>query len=185
MERSITLGITGASGFIYGVKALELLKSAGYKTYLIISDSAKKTWRYECDTQDKYIQSLIYKEYNNSDIDAPIASGSFHTDGMLIAPCSVNTMACVANGICGNLITRAADVTLKERRKLALMVRESPLHLGHIKNMQAITEAGGIIFPPIPSFYAKPTTVEEIVTHTVARALDLFGIHINIPRWGD
>ncbi|MDR0453199.1 MAG: UbiX family flavin prenyltransferase [Deferribacteraceae bacterium] len=184
MGKRIVLGITGASGFIYGITALELLNRAGYEIHLVITEPAKKIQRCECGTPDSYIQSLSHKIYDINDIDAPIASGSFHTNGMLIAPCSANTMARVANGICDNLIARAADVTLKERRRLVLMVRESPVHLGHIKNMQAVTEAGGVICPPVPSFYARPTTIAEIVTQSVARALDLFDINTDIPRWG-
>ncbi len=183
MERRIAVGITGASGFIYGIKALELLNRACCEIHLVISDAALKTWHCECNATKEHVRSLVHRQYDAGDISAPIASGSFPMKGMLIAPCSVNTMARVANGICDNLIARAADVMLKERRKLVLMLRETPLHLGHIRNMLAVTEAGGIICPPIPSFYTKPASIDDIVTYSVARALDLFNINIDIPRW--
>lgn len=183
IKKRIVIGITGATGFVYGIKILELLKNTDYETHLIVSNAADKTWTLECDITKDKLFSLADKSYRVDDIEAPISSGSFRTEGMIVAPCSVNTLARIANGICDNLVTRAADVTLKERRKLVLMVRETPLHLGHIRSMASVTEMGGIICPPVPSFYHKPATIDDIVTHSAARVLDLFGIEIKIPRW--
>ncbi|MDR2884671.1 MAG: UbiX family flavin prenyltransferase [Deferribacteraceae bacterium] len=178
----IIVGITGASGFIYGRKVLELLHEAGVKTELVLSDSAKYTAALE--GEDPYSLKAD-KVYSINDFTAPIASGSYKNLGMIIAPCSMRTLACVATGNCDTLLLRAADVALKERRRLVLMTRESPLHAGHLKNMLAVTEMGGIIAPPVPAFYSKPESIDDIVRFSAARALDLFGIEIDIDRWGD
>jgi 4-hydroxy-3-polyprenylbenzoate decarboxylase len=179
----LVVGITGASGVIYGVRALELLRRAGVETHLVMTRSAALTLSYELDRSIEHVKALASVVHPVGDVGASVASGSFHTDGMLIAPCSVHSLAAIATGNCGNLLTRAADVTLKERRRLVLLVREAPLHLGHLRNMVAVTEMGAIVSPPVPAFYARPASVADIVEHTVGRALDLFGIDTGIDRW--
>jgi 4-hydroxy-3-polyprenylbenzoate decarboxylase len=179
----IIVGITGASGIIYGQKVLELLKETDIKADLVISNSGKYTGELE-DVNIDYICNLADKVYAIGDFAAPIASGSNKNLGMIIAPCSARTLSAVASGNSDSLLLRAADVTLKERRRLVLMLRETPLHAGHIKNMLAVTEMGGIIFPPAPAFYNKPQSLDDIIRFSAARALDLFGIDIKIPRWG-
>jgi 4-hydroxy-3-polyprenylbenzoate decarboxylase len=182
MNNKITVGITGASGFIYGRKVLQLLHEANVKADLVVSSSAKYTAALEGEDLDSLIADKIYEI---SDFTAPIASGSYKNLGMIIAPCSMRTLSCIATGNCDSLLLRAADVTLKERRRLVLMVRETPLHAGYLKNMLAVTEMGGVIFPPVPAFYNKPESIDEIVKFSAARALDLFGIDTVINRWGD
>jgi 4-hydroxy-3-polyprenylbenzoate decarboxylase len=180
----LIIGISGASGIIYGVRLLEVLKPLPVETHLVISNSAKIAQGYEIKLGTKELQSLADFNYSAADISAPIASGSFKTAGMIIAPCSMRSLAEIATGVTSSLLTRAADVVLKERRRLVLLVRESPLHAGHLKNMLAVTEMGGIIAPPVPAFYNHPQTLDDIINHTVGRALDLFEIDIGgVKRW--
>ena len=183
--RRIIIGISGASGFQYGVKALQLAHALdGVETHLVLSKGAEKTREYETNYSHEEVCALADVVHSIDDLGASIASGSFLTEGWLIAPCSMRTLACVAHAMADNLMTRAADVILKERRRLVLMVRETPLNLAHINNMQRVTEMGGVIMPPVPAFYNQPNTVDDIVTHSVGRALDLLGINIdNMPRW--
>lgn len=181
--RRLVIGITGASGVAYGVRALELLRRAGIETHLVMTRSAALTIAYELDRTIEQVKALASVVHPVGDVGASIASGSFRTDGMLVAPCSMRSLAAIATGNCDNLLTRAADVTLKERRRLVLLVRETPLHLGHLRNMVAVTEMGGIVAPPVPAFYAKPASIADIVEHTVGRALDLFGIDTGLKRW--
>ena len=183
--KRLVIAMTGASGAIYGVRLLEQLrKSGGVETHLMISDAAALNLHHELDIKRKDVEALADVVHSVRDIGACVASGSFHTDGMVIAPCSMKTLASVAHGMCDNLITRAADVMLKERRRLILMVRETPFNLAHLRNMTAVTEMGGIIFPPLPALYQRPQTVSEMVDHTVGRVLDLFSIEQTIaPEW--
>lgn len=179
----IVVGISGASGMIYGIRLLEMLQKAFIETHLIVSKSAQLTRTYETDLSLAQLKALadVYHPWNN--VGACIASGSFQTLGMIVAPCSMKTLGEITHGISANLIGRAADVTLKERRKLVLMPRESPLHLGHLQNMVSATQQGAIICPATPAFYTKPKTIEDIVDYSVARILDLFGIETGIKRW--
>ncbi|MCX8582459.1 MULTISPECIES: UbiX family flavin prenyltransferase [unclassified Gilliamella] len=185
--RRMIVGISGATGFAYGIKALELLKPMDIQTHLVISKAAKITGNYEhSKSQLAQLESLADMVYSVDNIGAAIASGSYKTMGMLVAPCSMRTLAAIAHGLSDNLLTRAADVVLKERRRLVLITREAPLHLGHIKNMEAVTLMGGIIFPPVPALYQHIESVDDIITHSVARALDLFDIDVpSLPRWGE
>jgi len=184
-SRRIIIAITGATGAVYGVRLLQHLQHlAGVETHLVISDAAVLTLHQETGLQRRDVEACAHVIHKVRDIGASIASGSFQSDGMVIAPCSMKTLASVAHGLSDNLIARAADVVLKERRRLVLMVRETPFNLAHLRNMTAVTEMGGIIFPPLPSFYHKPQSIEEMVDHTVARVIDLFGIeHALAPRW--
>ncbi|RZT05519.1 4-hydroxy-3-polyprenylbenzoate decarboxylase [Duganella sp. CF402] len=181
----IIIAITGATGAVYGVRLLQHLQHiGGVETHLMISDAAVLTLHQETGLQRREVESYAHVVHKVRDIGASIASGSFQSDGMIIAPCSMKTLASVAHGLSDNLIARAADVVLKERRRLVLMVRETPFNLAHLRNMTAVTEMGGIIFPPLPSFYHNPQTIAEMVDHTVARVIDLFGIeHALAPRW--
>jgi 4-hydroxy-3-polyprenylbenzoate decarboxylase len=183
--RRIVVAITGATGAVYGVQLLERLRALpGVETHLVISDAATLTLHQEVGLQRRDVEALAHVVHKNREIGASIASGSFQTDGMVIAPCSMKTLAAVAHGLSDNLIARAADVILKERRRLVLMVRETPFNLAHLRNMTAVTEMGGIVFPPLPSFYNKPDSIAEMVDHTVARVIDLLGIENGIaPRW--
>lgn len=182
----LVVGATGASGTIYALKALQLLKAADVETHLVVSKAAELTAKYELGETTDNLSKLATKRYSIGDIGAPIASGSFVTGGMLIAPCSVRTMSEIASGVTGSLLTRAADVMLKERRRLVLMVRETPFHLGHLRTMTQLTEMGAIIAPPLPAFYAEPQSIDELVEQSVARALDLFGISSEATRrWGE
>ena len=174
--RRLVVGISGASGIVYGIRVLELLRKAKIESHLVMTSSAALTLGYESSLKLGDVEKLADVVHSNTDMDANIASGSFKTLGMIIAPCSVKTMAAIATGYTDSLIARAADVALKQRRRLVLMVREAPLHLGHLRSMVAVTEAGAIVFPPVPAFYAKPKTLAEMVDHTVGRALDLFDI---------
>ncbi|WP_301098330.1 UbiX family flavin prenyltransferase [Otariodibacter sp.] len=183
-KQRIIVGISGASGFQYGFKTLQLLKEIPHiETHLVMSKGAELTRQYETDIQAEQLTALADVIHPIQNLGASIASGSFKTLGMIVAPCSMRTLASIAHGMSDNLLTRAADVVLKERRKLLLMVRETPLHLVHLENMQKVTQMGGIIFPPVPALYHQPKSVDEIVTHSVSRALDMFGIDIDIPRW--
>ncbi|TFW10819.1 UbiX family flavin prenyltransferase [Massilia arenosa] len=186
----LVVAITGATGAVYGVRLLEHLRAisqdgAGLETHLVLSDAAVLTLHQETGLSRKDVEALADVVHRNRDIGASIASGSFLSSGMIVAPCSMKTLAAVAHGLSDSLIARAADVVLKERRKLVLMVRETPLNLAHLRNMTAVTEMGGIVFPPLPSFYNKPASIGEMVDHTVARVLDLYGLpHTLAPRWG-
>jgi 4-hydroxy-3-polyprenylbenzoate decarboxylase len=183
--RRIVVGITGATGAVYGVRLLARLHGvAGVETHLVVSDAASLTLHQEVGMQRREVETLAHVVHKNREIGASIASGSFQTDGMVIAPCSMKTLAAVAHGLADNLVARAADVILKERRRLVLMVRETPLNLAHLRNMTAVTEMGGIIFPPLPSFYHRPASIDEMVDHTLDRVLDLLGIeNVAAPRW--
>lgn len=184
--RRIIVGISGASGFQYGVKALELLKAQDVEVHLVVSAGAEKTCALETDYRMEAVIALADVVHECKNLGASISSGSFKTLGMLVAPCSMRSLAAIAHCLTDNLLTRAADVVLKERRQLVLMARETPLNLGHLRNMQQVTEMGGIIFPPVPALYQRPQTPDDIITHSVARALDLFGLEVNtLPRWGD
>jgi 4-hydroxy-3-polyprenylbenzoate decarboxylase len=180
------VGISGATGIALGIRALELARKAGVETHLVVTPAAQQTRAYETDLSAADLAAAADVSYRPADIGAAIASGSFRTAGMLVAPCSIRTLAAVAHGLGDNLLTRAADVTLKERRRLVLMVRETPLTLGHLKAMTAVTEMGGVVMPPVPAFYLRPTGVDDIVQHSVGRALDLLGIDVpDLPRWGE
>ena len=182
----LIVGISGASGIIYGVRLLEALKGTGIETHLVMSKSAEITLAYETDLKVAAVKALAHEVYANSDIAAAISSGSFKTRGMIIAPCSIRTVSEIATGVTSSLMSRAADVVLKERRRLVLVVRESPLHTGHLRTLTAASEIGAIIAPPLPGFYAKPETVDDLVDHTVGRVLDLFDIDVGlVRRWGE
>ncbi len=182
----IIVGITGASGAVYGRRALEALKAAGVETHLVITKAAEMTARYELDMKAADIAALADHKYAIGDIAAPISSGSFQTGGMLIAPCSVKTMSEIATGVTSSLISRAADVSLKERRRLVLMVRETPLHLGHLRTLTQLAEMGAVIAPPLPAFYAEPQSLDDLVDQSVGRALDLLGVASPLAkRWGE
>lgn len=180
--RRIIVGITGASGAAYGLRALELLSDAGVETHLVMTRSASLTLSQETGLRPADVAARASVVHAIQDVGASIASGSFRTAGMLIAPCSVRTLSEIVSGVTSSLMTRAADVVLKERRRLVLMLRETPLHLGHLRSMVAATEMGAIIMPPVPTFYTAPQSVQDIVDHSVGRALDLFGIDAGILR---
>ena len=184
-RRRLIVAITGATGAIYGVRLLDLLRAAGgVETHLLISNAGWLNIQHELKLSKSDVESRADVVHSVRDVGATIASGSFATHGMVIAPCSMKTLASIAHGLSDNLITRAADVTLKERRRLVLMVRETPFNLAHLRNMTAVTEMGGIIFPPLPGFYHRPQSIEEMVDHTIGRVLDLFAIeHAMTPRW--
>ncbi len=184
-HKRIVVAITGASGAAYGVRLLQLLQQLPrVQTHLVVSNAAWRTLQHEMDLQPAYVNSLADVVHDNEDVGASIASGSFRAHGMVIAPCSMRTLAAIANGLADSLLTRAADVMLKERRRLVLLTRESPLHLVHLRNMTTVTEMGGIICPPMPAFYQLPQTLDDIVQHSVARVLDLLDIeHELSPRW--
>jgi len=182
----IIVGISGASGIIYGIRALQALRELGVETHLVASKAAEMTLGYETDYSPRDLKEMADYIYKPSDIGAAIASGSFRNLGMLIAPCSVRSMSEIATGVTGGLISRAADVTLKERRRLVLMVRETPFHLGHLRTMTALTEMGAVIHPPLPAFYTNPETIADLVDQSVGRALDLFGLDWKpVRRWGE
>ena len=176
------VALTGASGQIYGVRLIEELRKKA-EVHVIISETAKITLEVETDYTVDDIRELAHRFYEESEIAAPISSGSFRHDGMVIAPCSIKTASSIAYSITDNLITRAADVTLKERRKLILLVRETPLHLGHLRTLCRLAEMGAIVMPPVPAFYIKPKTVDDIVNHTVARVMELLGLEVDYERW--
>lgn len=183
--RRLIIAITGATGALYGVRLLEALRAVpDVETHLMVSDAGILNLHQELGIGRKEVEALAHVAHNVRDIGASIASGSFQSEGMIVAPCSMRTLAAVAHGLSDNLITRAADVVLKERRRLLLMVRETPFNLAHLRNMTAVTEMGGIVFPPLPGFYHRPQTIQEMVDHTVGRVLDLFEIpHALTPRW--
>lgn len=183
-KQRIIVGISGASGVIYAVELLKTLRHLGLETHLVVSKPAEIVRAQEIDITPQQLKQLADHYHNIENIAAPIASGSFKTLGMIIAPCSMHTLSEIATSNAGNLLTRAADVVLKERRRLVLLTREVPLHASHIKNMLAVTEMGGIIAPPVPAFYTHPKTIQDIVTQTVGRTLDLFDLDANnFPRW--
>jgi polyprenyl P-hydroxybenzoate/phenylacrylic acid decarboxylase-like protein len=183
--KRLIVGITGATGSAYGIRLLEELRALkGWESHLVLTDAGVLNAHQELGLKRKDIERLAAQAYHPKDIGATIASGSFLTEGMVIAPCSMKTLAAVAHAHADDLVSRAADVVLKERRRLVLMPRETPLNLAHLRNMTAVTEMGGIIFPPVPAFYAKPKSLDELVAHSVARVLDLFGVHSpKLARW--
>jgi flavin prenyltransferase len=182
--RRLIVGITGASGSIYGARLLKLLRPTGVETHLVLSKSAKITINQELDMTVSEVAALADVVHQADNIGATISSGSFKTMGMVIAPCSMRSLAEIATGVTSSLVTRAADVVLKERRRLVLMAREAPMHLGHLKAMAAATEIGAIIYPPVPAFYAKPASIEQMVDQTLGRVLDLFDITTDVVnRW--
>ncbi|MGK0500342.1 MAG: 4-hydroxy-3-polyprenylbenzoate decarboxylase [Oceanicoccus sp.] len=181
----LIVGISGASGIVYGVRLLQLLQATPIETHLIMSKSAELTLGYEMDMSVQDVKALADEVHSVKNVGASISSGSFPTMGMVIAPCSVRSMSEIATGTTSSLLTRAADVILKERRKLVLMVRETPLHTGHLRTMTALSEMGAIIAPPLPAFYNKPVTIDDLVNHSVGRVLDLFDIESDlVKRWG-
>ena len=180
----LIVGISGASGTVYGIRLLELLRDTGVETHLVMSKSAEMTMAYETDLKPKDVRALAAVHYPNSDIGAAISSGSFPTMGMIIAPCSIRTMSEIASGVTASLLSRAADVVLKERRRLVLAVRETPLHVGHLRSMLTLAEIGAVVSPIVPAFYNRPKTVDDIINHTCGRLLDLFGIDTGmVKRW--
>jgi 4-hydroxy-3-polyprenylbenzoate decarboxylase len=187
METSrVIVGISGASGVRYGIRLLEVLRDLGFESHLVITKAAEMTLAYETDLSTQDVAALAYKRYAAGDMGAAISSGSFATRGMIVAPCSVRSMAEIATGVTTQLLTRAADVALKDRRPLVLMVRETPLHLGHLRNMTQLAEMGAILAPPMPAFYRRPQSADEIIDQSVGRALDLLGIDAPVTRrWGE
>lgn len=180
----LIVGISGASGAIYGIRLLEALKDSPVETHLVISRAAAQTIAAETPFSLQDVKTLAHVVHANQDVGASIASGSFQTSGMVIAPCSIKSLSEITTGITANLLSRAADVVLKERRRLVLLVRETPLHIGHLRSMTQASEMGAIIMPPVPAFYIAPRTVDDIVNHTVGRILDLFGIDSSlVKRW--
>ncbi len=181
----LIVGISGASGAVYGVRLLETLRMLGVESHLVMSKAAEMTIGYELDMKPADVKALADVFYPIGDLGAPISSGSFPTRGMIVAPCSVRSLAEIATGVTSSLLTRAADVTLKERRRLVLMLRETPLHSGHLRNMLALSDMGAIVAPPVPAFYARPKTIDDMVDHSIGRILDLFGLDSGrVRRWG-
>jgi len=184
MKKRIVVGISGASGIIFGVRALQLLRDCGVETHLVMSKSAELTLHHELDLSLAEVQALAAEVHAIKNVGASIASGSFITGGMLVAPCSIRSMSEIATGVTSSLLTRAADVVLKERRRLVLMVRETPLHTGHLRTMTQLSEMGAVIAPPVPAFYTRPESLEDVVTQGVARVLDLFDLSVaETKRW--
>lgn len=182
----LIIAITGASGAIYGIRLLEALRELPVESHLVISRSAEMTIGYETSYKLRDVQQLADKVHSFPDVGAAISSGSFRTDGMIIAPCSVRSMSEIATGVTSNLLTRAADVVLKERRKLVLMLRETPLHSGHLRNLLSLSEMGAIIAPPVPAFYHNPQTLDDIINQSVGRVLDIFELESPlVSRWGE
>ena len=185
MTRRLIVAITGASGAVYGVRLLQLLREVpGMRTHLVVTPAGWMNIEHEMSLPRRDVEALADTVHAVRDVGASIASGSFQTDGMVVAPCSMRTLGSIAHGLSDNLVNRAADVALKERRRLVLMVRETPLNLAHLRNMTAVTEMGGMIFPPVPAFYNAPQTVQDLVDHTVGRVLDVLGIEQSVsPAW--
>ncbi|MCC7273868.1 MAG: UbiX family flavin prenyltransferase [Alphaproteobacteria bacterium] len=184
--RRLVIGISGASGIVYGVRMLEVLREAPVETHLVMTRSAEVTLAYEMARKVAEVHALADVVHRADDLGAAISSGSFPTEGMIVAPCSVRSMSEIATGVTSGLLTRAADVVLKERRRLVLLVRETPLHVGHLRTMTQLAEMGAIVMPPVPAFYARPETIADLVDHTVGRALDLLGIETGlVRRWGE
>ncbi len=181
----IIVGITGASGVIYGIRLLEVLRDLKVEAHLILTEAAQKNIQIETSFTVEDVEGLAYEVHDVRDLAAPVSSGSFVTSGMVVAPCSIKTLSAIAHSYNDNLLVRAADVTLKERRRLVLLVRETPLHLGHLELMAQVARLGGVIMPPVPAFYHRPRSVEEIVDQTVGKVLGLFGIETDLfRRWG-
>ncbi len=186
LPERLIVGISGASGVIYGIRLLEALRAMPVESHLVITKAAEMTLAYETDLKVAQVRALADHSYPAGDVGAAIASGSFRTLGMVVAPCSIRSMSEIATGVTSGLLTRAADVVLKERRRLVLMLRETPLHSGHLRNLLALSEMGAIVAPPVPGFYARPATVDDIVDHSVGRVLDLFGLDSGkVARWGE
>ena len=183
--KRLIVGISGASGIVYGIEALRQLRQLGVETHLVVSKSAMLTLSHESGMKYAELCKLADRHYQSSDIGAAISSGSFRTMGMLVAPCSIRSLAEIATGVTSSLLSRAADVVLKERRRLVLLVRETPLHAGHLQSMLNVTNMGAVVMPPVPAFYTRPQTIEDMVQQTVGRALDLFGLDSDIVRWGE
>ena len=178
----LIVGMSGASGAIYGVRLLQKLKGSGIETHLIMSRNAQITLAHETDLKVADVERLASVVHSNNDLGAACSSGSFRTLGMVVAPCSIKTMGEIATGATASLIARSADVAMKERRRVVLMLRETPLHLGHIRSMAAVTEAGAIVYPPVPALYARPKSLDDMINHTVGRVLDLFDIDAGVVR---
>ena len=184
IPKRLIIGVSGASGTVYGVRLLELLQDADIETHLVMSKAARLTLGYETDYKFNDIKEMADEIHAIEDIGASVSSGSFKTLGMVVAPCSIKTMSEICTGVTSNLLARSADVVLKERRRLVLMVRETPLHLGHIRTMQAVAEMGAVIYPPVPAFYARPSSLEDMIDHSLGRVLDLFDIDLGVvKRW--
>ncbi len=187
MKKRIVVGISGASGAIYGIRLLEILREAAeIETHLVLSPAARRTIPLETEFSVEQVEALAFRNYKAADIAASISSGSFRANAMIVAPCSMKTVSGIASSYSDNLLLRAADVMLKDRRPLVLLVRETPLHLGHLRLLVQATEIGAIIMPPVPAFYHRPTTLEEVIDQTVNRALDLLGVELAqdlFPRW--
>ena len=182
--RRLIVGISGASGIIYGIRLLQVLQASGIETHLVMSDSAKMTLATETDMSFKEVEALATEVHNAKNIGATISSGAFKTMGMVVAPCSIRSLSEIAYGMTSSLLTRAADVVLKERRRLVLMVRETPLHTGHLRAMLQASENGAILMPPLPALYARPQNLDDMINHTVGRCLDLFDIETSlVTRW--
>ena len=185
-RRRMIVGISGASGVIYGIRALEVLRELGYETHLVMTKSAQITMAHETSIKVAAVAQMASVVHRIDDIGASISSGSFKTMGMIVAPCSIRTLSEIATGVTSTLLTRAADVVLKERRRLVLLTRETPLHLGHLRSMTQLAEMGAVMMPPVPAFYAKLKTIDDMIDHTVGRALDLFDIDCKlVKRWGE
>ncbi|MBS0248385.1 MAG: UbiX family flavin prenyltransferase [Proteobacteria bacterium] len=183
-RKRMIVAITGASGTIYGIRLLEFLRQEGVETHLIMSRNAQIAMAAETEVKPADVERLADVVHSNQNLGAACSSGSFRTMGMIVAPCSIKTMSEIATGVTSSLVSRAADVALKERRRVVLMLRETPLHLGHIRSMAAVTEAGAIVYPPVPAFYARPVSIDDMVDYTVRRVLDLFDLHLEAPgRW--
>jgi flavin prenyltransferase len=184
LPKRIVVGISGASGVVYGVRALQILKRLGVETHLVMTRAAQVTLAHELTVKVAEVNALASIVHKVEDIGASISSGSFQTLGMIVAPCSMRTLSEIATGVTSSLLTRAADVVLKERRRLVLMVRETPLHLGHLRSMTQVTEMGAVVMPPVPAFYSQPQSIDDIIDHSVGRAIDLFGMESGIvKRW--
>ncbi len=182
----LIVGIAGATGVVYGVRVLESLRKVGVETHLVVTESAVRNLEIETEHNQQSLEKLADVVYDIKDIGAAIASGSFKVDGMIVAPCTIKTLSAIANSFNYNLLVRAADVTLKERRKLVLLVRETPVHSGHLELMLKVTNMGGIIMPPVPAFYHMPRTIDDIINQTVGKALDMFSIEAHLfRRWGN
>jgi 4-hydroxy-3-polyprenylbenzoate decarboxylase len=185
VQKRLIVAITGASGTIYGIRILEALKDIGVESHLVMSDSAKLTMAAETNYKPSQIEAMADVIHSAKNVGATISSGSFKSLGMVIAPCSIRTLSEIASGVTSSLVSRAADVVLKERRRLVLLVRETPLHAGHLRSMSQVTEYGAIVMPPVPAFYAKPESLDDMVNHTVGRCLDLFDLENTlVNRWG-
>ena len=184
--KRLIVGISGASGVVYGIRLLQLLRPLDIEVHLVLTRSAQVTLAYESELKVSEISALADVAHANADIGAAISSGSFKTMGMVVAPCSIRSLSEIATGVTSSLLTRAADVVLKERRRLVLMVRETPLHLGHLRTMVAVTEMGAIVYPPVPAFYARSGSMEQMIDHTLGRVLDLFDTELGtVKRWRD